>query len=346
MVESNELTPNMEKSDIESDDFKKTQETIEELKAQIDDFKKTQASIKELKTQINTLKRTQKTQEKLLNSHYLYFNNLYLDFDLKPKGVLEKTHILSNELLDFIDNVCKKYDLKWWLDFGNLLGAVRHGDFVPWDDDIDIAMMREDSIKFLEVIDKELKLNNLDDIIKVSTRRVINNERVVAFPQIMIFHHGIYAGLDIFPKDFISSPPDDIKEIFSKEREKYHEDLFNEVPEEEALDVLYDNLQLSYEEQDFCISGIETPKFPSLFMVIETDKVFPLKEIEFRGSSYPCPNDYDLYLKKIYGEKYHSIPPKIERHERTFRLKQKKNSIENFNVFINRLKHVNNNFLY
>ena len=59
-------------------------------------------------------------------------------------------------------NICKKYDLKWWLSFGNLIGAVRHEGNVPWDDDVDICMMREDYDKFFEVIRNEVKLNKLN----------------------------------------------------------------------------------------------------------------------------------------------------------------------------------------
>ena len=58
-------------------------------------------------------------------------------------------------LKDFID-VCKKYDLKYFLIFGTAIGAARHKGFIPWDDDIDIGMLRKDYDKFLEVAKYEL----------------------------------------------------------------------------------------------------------------------------------------------------------------------------------------------
>ena len=60
--------------------------------------------------------------------------------------------------------VLEKYDLKYWLDYGTLLGAVRHGGYIPWDDDIDLGMMRKDYNRFIEVIKDELISNNLNNV--------------------------------------------------------------------------------------------------------------------------------------------------------------------------------------
>lgn len=59
-------------------------------------------------------------------------------------------------LLDEIVRVCDKYDLKPFLIAGNLLGKVRHNGFIPWDDDLDLGMLREDYNKFVDVFEKEL----------------------------------------------------------------------------------------------------------------------------------------------------------------------------------------------
>ena len=69
---------------------------------------------------------------------------------------LRKMQLRILDILVEIDRICRKHDIKYWIDFGSLLGAVRHGGFIPWDDDIDVAMPSEDYQRFLEIAPKEL----------------------------------------------------------------------------------------------------------------------------------------------------------------------------------------------
>lgn len=118
------------------------------------------------------------------------------------------------ELLAHVDEICQKYGLTYYAFYGTLLGAIRHGGFVPWDDDLDIAMKREDYNKFLEVAYKELPegyviLNNyLEEWDNSITK--ISNSRKIDFGDVYMkcFHNCPFAvGIDIFPLDNI--PRDD-----------------------------------------------------------------------------------------------------------------------------------------
>lgn len=70
--------------------------------------------------------------------------------------MMKRTWAAEMKVLTEVAAVCKKYHLQWYAAYGTLLGAVRHQGFVPWDDDIDIMMKREDYVKLFEVLPQEL----------------------------------------------------------------------------------------------------------------------------------------------------------------------------------------------
>ena len=75
----------------------------------------------------------------------------------KVSSDMKKVWQVELDLLAELDRVCKKYDLKYIMFDGSLLGVIRHGGIIPWDDDIDVLMMRDDYDKLLEVAEKEFK---------------------------------------------------------------------------------------------------------------------------------------------------------------------------------------------
>lgn len=70
--------------------------------------------------------------------------------------VLNKLHAVQLQILGDFINVCEKYNLTYFAVYGTAIGAVRHSGFIPWDDDIDVGMLREDYDKFFEVFNQEL----------------------------------------------------------------------------------------------------------------------------------------------------------------------------------------------
>lgn len=69
---------------------------------------------------------------------------------------LEKVHEANLKILDEVDRICKKYRIRYMLDAGTLLGAVRHKGFIPWDDDVDIIFTRSQYEVFMKVAAREL----------------------------------------------------------------------------------------------------------------------------------------------------------------------------------------------
>ncbi len=116
------------------------------------------------------------------------------------------------DILVYVDDFCKRNDIKYSLDGGTMLGAVRHGGFIPWDDDIDICMLRPEFERFKKMFGQEnhpwFKLHTYDydgypvPYMKVSDERtVLQNPNRTRLPQIGI-------NIDIFPQDWVPSDPE------------------------------------------------------------------------------------------------------------------------------------------
>lgn len=124
-----------------------------------------------------------------------------MQFDLKEfQGILF-------ELLTEFDRVCKKYDIKYSLSFGTLLGAVRHKGFIPWDDDVDVMMTREEYDKYVEAMKKEkndlyfFQTKETDSKYPYNIARLRKNNTAMIYEnwENSGIHQGIY--IDIYPID-------------------------------------------------------------------------------------------------------------------------------------------------
>lgn len=120
------------------------------------------------------------------------------------------------DVLFEIDKVCLKHSIKYFADWGTILGAVRHGGFVPWDDDLDICMLRDDYEKFRKVADSELPKNYvIHDYERKENHwlflsRVVNNSKM-CFDLSYLNEHNNFpwlAGVDIFVKDYLFTEDD------------------------------------------------------------------------------------------------------------------------------------------
>jgi lipopolysaccharide cholinephosphotransferase len=127
------------------------------------------------------------------------------------------------EVLAVIEGICNKYGLQYFADWGTLLGAVRHHGFIPWDDDMDICMLRKDYDKFFAVAAQELPEEYR--ILDVNNRlewnqlfaRIINAESVCYNDDRLMKFHGcpFVVGIDIFPLDDLPEDPQE-EELFLK----------------------------------------------------------------------------------------------------------------------------------
>ena len=88
------------------------------------------------------------------------FNNEELRQKFNPDGsIIRQSQLRMLEILKAVDKICKKNNITYWLSCGTMLGAVRHQGFIPWDDDLDIELLRPDYEKLLKILQSELPEN-------------------------------------------------------------------------------------------------------------------------------------------------------------------------------------------
>ena len=124
------------------------------------------------------------------------------------KATLREAQILMKTILRDIDNICRENDISYWIESGTMVGAKRHNGFIPWDDDIDIGMMRKDYERFLELapsyLPDDLFLLNaqLDSGVENSWSKVRHKYSKLIEEDDVEYHEGLF--VDIFPYDFMS----------------------------------------------------------------------------------------------------------------------------------------------
>lgn len=134
------------------------------------------------------------------------------------ESTMKKAWAAEIEVLNEVDRICRQHDIQYFADWGTLLGTIRHKGFVPWDDDMDITMKREDYTRFCQIVRQEqgeLEIINFhtDPEWKDMLSRVINGRSVnYTEEHLRKYHEFPYvAGLDIFPLDYVAPTEEEDK---------------------------------------------------------------------------------------------------------------------------------------
>ena len=116
------------------------------------------------------------------------------------KQYLSKEELKDSQMniLKFIDRVCKENDISYFVNYGTLLGAIRHKGFIPWDDDMDLGMPRKDYEKFLSICEKELPESV---ILRLHDDNLGNTRFMDTSIQIQFGNEWCSPFIDIFPLD-------------------------------------------------------------------------------------------------------------------------------------------------
>lgn len=300
----------------------------------------------------NELDSYKKHTEKFMDSYNFILKTLFLDYEVnQPRFLVNHFQLISYELLKFVKKVCEKHEITWWLDFGNLLGAVRHGMFVPWDDDMDIGMMRQDYLNFDKIIAQEVKNHDLSDIVKVGYRPF--KPGIPSFIQLNVIYEirpeafKVLGNVDVFPYEYINDFDENIiEEVYRKAKNEYLHHRENDFNLTYSFDKYYEDLNLSWKPTEYIIPGWENPCTPDdmyKLVIYQKNKILPLSKIYFVDEEFPCPNDTHYYLNKLYGD-YMNIPKILRKHDRVKKFIHIENNGIIFKERLNAIKKANENF--
>ncbi len=228
--------------------------------------------------------------------------------------------------LRYIHNLCEKHGLRYYLHFGTLLGAVRHKGYIPWDDDLDIAMMNEDMLQLLKIIREENGRYGTfyvgqDDPARAFIARLEDRETCYHQWDIPLETFGGQMVVDIFP---LSGMPEDEAECLQFYRDvleyaREYDDLTTEFPNpsEEIQKrrasckqyVLNAMLKYQAKESKYLFMIPTKPGRPLIFKREFWDEQIPM---EFEGEQFLGPVGFDGFLKQHYGN-YMTPPPENRR---------------------------------
>lgn len=259
------------------------------------------------------------------------------------RAMLRKVQLTQLEILREVDRVCRENGIKWFLCCGTLLGAVRHQGFIPWDDDLDIGMLRTDYEQFCLLAPEKLNPRFCVQswytepeyplpFAKVRMRNTLYvEEKSVPFRE-----NGFY--IDVFPFDYAPEHPEEqaahagkLNDLFrlklmksgykpwlEKDRINWKKRLgyiFYQLKakshSQESLAKLYDELAAAVPEGDLLCRQRGLRKL----------ECYPAQWFRhlgtccFEGEQFPVPGEYDAVLRAQFGE-YMILPPEDQREDR------------------------------
>lgn len=247
----------------------------------------------------------------------------------------EELKKIQISILNVVDEFCKNNDIKYFLNCGTLLGAIRYKGYIPWDDDIDLGMLRKDYDKFMR------NFNGFSPRYKAYS---IENDSKTIYPILKVFdtetvlyepdEKGVKScvNIDIFVYD---DAPDNQKTLQKAYKKRDKLITLNNVrtrlyfsPDSKVKrtikKIIYPFL-LVFPKNFFAKKIVKNAKrfnnigaqkianFIGQSKICVDKQIFDdYVQVEFEGKTYPAPKNYDLWLKSFYGD-YMALPPENQR---------------------------------
>lgn len=257
--------------------------------------------------------------------------------EITTDATLRKLQLTALEILKVIDKVCRDNDIPYSLYAGSLLGAVRHKGFIPWDDDLDICMSRENYNRFLEVWKKAapegylLQNKEIEPDFTQSFSKIRKDHTTFwqAGEEADKYHTGIF--VDIFPIDRI--PNGKLRRKLFRLQVVYYQVCTREFipPQESALvravtKAFYavttkkfrasqrrrTESKLTYYNSDRTLDTISIETIGAMKKSYPADMLDSYVKLPFEDGEFSCFAKWDENLRKMYGD-YMQLPPEEKR---------------------------------
>lgn len=271
----------------------------------------------------------------------MQFPHTYFEDEVREgfyiSGIIKRAWAAQLEVLKEVDRVCQKYKIRWFADCGTLLGAIRHGGYIPWDDDLDICMLRADYIRFNEVAESELpkdyvilNLNKEEHYFEHLTRVASGHRLNFDEDYLEKYHDFPYAvGIDVFPIDYVADDEEEetqrkaLATMVMAAADEIREDNGNVEQYTDVLCQIEDMCNVSFDysgcikqqlfqtaEKLFSLYAYKGGKNVALmpYWVYFDNHLYPAEYFEktimvpFETIEVPVPAAYDGVLKIEYGD--------------------------------------------
>lgn len=248
---------------------------------------------------------------------------------------LDDLHRIQLEMLKTFDEFCEAHDIKYFLAYGTLIGAVREKGFIPWDDDVDVFMIREDYDKLLTFneISTDYKIVSYDNpqeyyhpysYCNITDTNTIMDEQLAIKPT----KKGVF--LDIFPLDVLPEDENTCAKVLERSRflTKLHIGTLNQfngglrnivkntiyhlVSNKYVIKKMIQNTHTGYDNPSNRVAPLMFYPYnlPIQKLVMNKDWFVPIK-VPFENVSLIIPEGYHHILTNIYGD--YMTPPPIDR---------------------------------
>lgn len=246
---------------------------------------------------------------------------------------LNDHHRVLLDILIYVDEICRRHQLRYYLVGGTLIGAVRHGGFIPWDDDIDISMPRDDYERFINLCKVELPThlivkNYLTDSLSMYNFLKVENINTISIEK-DVLHLGCRGGvgIDVFPLDGISKNyflrilHFEAVHVLRFLRHAHYVDISSKI--NPFKKIVYSLLQRAFSFR-FILSTMDRlcklKRYNESKLVCNFYGAWGRREIvpkvifgapvnvEFEQHSFLAPSQKELYLKRLYND-YMTLPP-------------------------------------